>query len=157
MVLGDWAMRSIKAGTIREITREEALEIIGQNEEDGLVLQPNNYQNLDFICSCCGCCCGILRIHKSLPKPAENWAHNYYATLDMELCTECGICVERCQVNAVTIDEPSGYASINMDRCIGCGNCVVTCPSEAMKLEKIEKETVPPEDCTGLYKLLAER
>jgi electron transport complex protein RnfB len=92
-----------------------------------------------------------------MPKPALNWAHDYYAAAETENCTGCGICAEKCQVNAIKIDEQTGKATINLDRCIGCGNCVAACPSEALKLVKIEKETVPPEDCTGLYKILAER
>jgi Fe-S-cluster-containing dehydrogenase component len=60
-------------------------------------------------------------------------------------------------MNAVKVDEQNGYATIDLDRCIGCGNCVAACPSEALRLVKTEKETVPPEDCTGLYELLAER
>ncbi|HEY98507.1 MAG TPA: 4Fe-4S dicluster domain-containing protein [Dehalococcoidia bacterium] len=157
MAFGDWARHFIKAGIFREITREEALEIIRQNEDDGLVLQPTNYQKIDFVCSCCGCCCGILTRQKMLPKPAENWSHNFHATVEIEMCNGCGICVEKCQMDAITLDEQTGYAAINLDRCIGCGNCVVTCPSEALKLVKMEKETVPPEDCTSLYELLAER
>jgi Na+-translocating ferredoxin:NAD+ oxidoreductase subunit B len=156
MAFGDWARHFIKIGA-KAITREEALEITRQNEADGLVLQPTNYQKIDFVCACCGCCCGILNIQKRLPKPAENWAHNYYAVIDKEKCTACGTCAERCQVNAAKIDEQSGYATINLDRCIGCGNCVAACPSEALRLVKVEKETVPPEDCTSLYKILAER
>jgi NAD-dependent dihydropyrimidine dehydrogenase PreA subunit len=156
MAFGDWARHFMKTGKAREITREEALEIIRQNEEDGLVLQPTNYQKLDFICACCGCCCGVLRIQKMLPKPAENWAHNYYAVTDTELCTGCGTCVERCQIDAISMDEQNDCSVINIDRCIGCGNCVVTCPTEALKMVKMEKESVLPEDSTGLYKILAE-
>jgi len=156
MSFGDWARHFIKKGS-REITREEALEITRQNEEDGLVLQPTNYQNIDFICACCGCCCGILNILKVLPKPAENWAHNFYAEVDTEKCVACGICVEKCQMNAVTINEQNGYSLINLDRCIGCGNCVASCPSEALYLVGKEKQAVPPEDCTSLYKILAEK
>jgi Na+-translocating ferredoxin:NAD+ oxidoreductase subunit B len=156
MSFGDWARHFINKGS-REITRKEALEITRQNEEDGLVLQPTNYQKIDFICACCGCCCGILNILKVLPKPAENWAHNYFAEIDTEKCVACGICVEKCQMNAVKINEQKGYSEINLDRCIGCGNCVVSCPSEALRLVSKEKETVPPEDRTSLYKILAEK
>jgi electron transport complex protein RnfB len=156
MSFGDWARHFIKLGS-REVTREEALEITRQNEADGLVLQPTNYQKIDFICACCGCCCGVLGIQKMLPKPALNWAHNYYAAVDTEKCTGCGTCIEKCQINAAKIDEKSGSATINLDRCIGCGNCAAACPSEALILVKKEKETVPPEDSTSLYKLLSER
>ncbi len=156
MSFGDWANHFIKLGS-REITREEALEIIRQNEEDGLVLQPNNYLKLDFICSCCGCCCGVLKIQKILPNPAAHWAHNFYAEVDAKLCAGCGICAEKCQVNAVSIDEQNGYAVISLDRCIGCGNCVANCPSDAMQLVKIEVEATPPEEKIDLYRILAEK
>ena len=155
MAFGDWARHFIKLGS-REITRAEALEIMRQNEADGLVLQPTNYQKIDFVCSCCGCCCGVLRIQKSMPRPAVTWAHNFYAEVNSETCTACGTCVERCQVGAAKIDEQSGYATINLDRCIGCGNCVASCPSEALKLVKKDAEAVPPEDSTTLYRILAE-
>jgi Na+-translocating ferredoxin:NAD+ oxidoreductase subunit B len=157
MSFGDWARHFIKAGLSRQVTREEALEITRQNEADGLVLQPTNYQNIDFVCACCGCCCGILRVQKMMPRPAETWAHNFFAAVETEKCTACGTCVEKCQVNAAKIDDQNGYSTINLGRCIGCGNCVATCPSEALRLVKKEKETVPPEDCTSLYKILAER
>ena len=157
MSFGDWARHFIKLGLAKEITREQALEITRQNEEDGLVLQPTNYQRIDFVCACCGCCCGVLTRQKMLPNPAVNWAHNFYAVVETDKCTGCGTCVEKCQMNAAKIDEQNGCSIINLDRCIGCGNCVATCPSEAIKLVKKEKETVPPQDSIGLYKILAKR
>jgi electron transport complex protein RnfB len=156
MCFGDWANHFTKLGA-REINREEALSIIRQNEEDGLVLQPTNYQKLDFICSCCGCCCGVLKIQRTLPNPAANWAHNFYAEVDPEMCTACGICADKCQVDAATIDEQNECATINLDRCIGCGNCVANCPSEAMQLVKVDVETAPPEEKTDLYRILSKK
>ena len=157
MVFGDWARHFIKHARAKEITREEALDVTRQNEEDGLVLQPTNYQKIDFVCACCGCCCGVLTRQKSLPKPAENWAHNFYAVVKNNDCTGCGICVKKCQMNAVSINEQTGCSTINLDRCIGCGNCVASCPSKAMTLVKKERETAPPKDSTSLYKILIEK
>jgi len=157
MGFGDWARHFIKLGTSRQITREEALEIISKNQEDGLVLQPSNDLKIDYICSCCGCCCGLLKIQKSLPAPAKTWAHNYHVVVNSSECTGCGTCVSKCQVDAATIDEQKGTSVINLDRCIGCGNCVAACPSEALKLVVIENPVVPPADSTGLFRLLAER
>jgi Na+-translocating ferredoxin:NAD+ oxidoreductase subunit B len=156
MTFGDWARRAVKSGNAKVITREEALEITRHNEEDGLVLQPNNYQKIDFVCACCGCCCGVLSRLKHMPKPAEFWSHNYYAEVDSELCIGCGTCAGKCQVNAATVDEKSGLSTINLDRCIGCGNCVAACPSQALRLVKVQKETVPPEDSAGLLKILVD-
>jgi Na+-translocating ferredoxin:NAD+ oxidoreductase subunit B len=156
MTFGEWAKLAVRGGA-KPITKEKALEIMRLNEEDGLVLQPNNYRKVDFVCACCGCCCGILRLQKSIPNPPVVWSHNYFAAVNAENCTGCGTCVERCQVNAIKIDEASGCAVVNLDRCIGCGNCVVTCTSEALKLVKKEKETAPPEDAPALYKMLAKK
>jgi Na+-translocating ferredoxin:NAD+ oxidoreductase subunit B len=156
MTFGEWAKLGVRGGA-KPISKEQALEIMRLNQEDGLVLQPNNYEKVDFVCACCGCCCGILVRQKNMPAPAVIWAHNYYAAVDADTCAACGACVDRCQVNALKIDEQSSKAVINLERCIGCGNCVVTCPTEALKLVKKEKETTPPADAPALYKMLRKK
>ena len=154
MALGDIAKNCVGAGMGRVISREEALDITRENEADGLVLQPSNTQEIEFVCACCGCCCGMLRVHKMLPRPVDFWATNYYASVDTETCTGCGSCVERCQVNALAIEEGHSVPSINPARCIGCGNCVSSCPSQALSLVKKEKEVVPPLDTQDLYRVI---
>jgi len=150
MPIGDMAKNAVQNGLGRAITREEALEIARMNESEGLVFQPSNSQKIDFICACCGCCCGMLAFQKMLPKPVDFWASNYYAAVDPEACTGCGACVERCQVNALTMDDRARAALVDLDRCIGCGNCVVACPSGAMSLARKKKEIVPPRDTEAL-------
>ncbi|MGD9143128.1 MAG: 4Fe-4S binding protein [Dehalococcoidia bacterium] len=156
MCFDEWAEFGISEGVSRKISKEEALEIMRQSEEEGLVLQPSNDKKVEFICACCGCCCGMLSMQKMLPKPVDFWATNFYSVIDAEKCNGCGTCVARCQVNAVKVNGKTGIAVIDLDRCIGCGNCVITCPSEAISLVKKEKETVPPDDVESLYKTLAE-
>jgi electron transport complex protein RnfB len=151
MPIGEMAKHAIQNGMGRGISREEALEIARMNEAEGMVFQPSNAQKADFVCACCGCCCGMLRLQKMLPKPADFWATNYYAAVNAEACTGCGACVERCQVDAVTVDDRGSTALVNLDRCIGCGNCIVTCPTGAMSLLRKKKETVPPQDTEALY------
>ncbi|UCC16661.1 MAG: 4Fe-4S binding protein [Dehalococcoidales bacterium] len=151
---GDAAKNVMKFNAGREISKEEALNIIQKCESDGLILQPSNSQEVEFVCACCGCCCGLMSVHKMLPKPAEFWATNHYASVNSELCTECGTCVDRCQVNAIKLDEHLHSSIINLDRCIGCGNCISKCPSEAIKLNKKDKEIIPPEDMENLYDII---
>jgi len=151
MPIGDWAIHAVETGMGRSITREEALEIVRKSEAEGLVFQPSNAQEADFICACCGCCCGMLKLQKKLSRPVDFWATNYYAAVDREACTACGLCVKRCQVDAVTLDGKHSAAVVDLDRCIGCGNCVVACPAGAMRLVKKERETVPPLDAGALY------
>ncbi|MHB8843821.1 MAG: ATP-binding protein [Nitrospirota bacterium] len=146
LAMGDMAAGVLRRGHGREVTRDEVLAILEKNEEDGLILQPANTQKPDFVCSCCGCCCGMLALQKFLPHPADFWSSNYYAEVSSDACSQCGACVIRCQVNAVALSGPSGEARVDRGRCIGCGLCVPTCPSDAMRLKQKDVTAVPPKD-----------
>ena len=86
------------------------MSIIEQNQKQGLVLQPSNTEKADFICSCCGCCCGMLDVHKNIPKPLDFWASNFQAVVDTNTCEGCGTCEEWCQVGAVSVSESKQQA-----------------------------------------------
>ncbi len=148
---GDMAAMVLGRNHGREVTRDEVLTILQQNEDDGLVLQPANTRQPEFVCSCCGCCCGMLSYQKFLPYPNDFWSSNFYAEVCAEACSRCGTCVARCQVNAVTLTGPSGEALVNLSRCIGCGLCVPTCPSDAVRLKQKTSEMVPPANMENLY------
>ncbi|MFX1561951.1 MAG: ATP-binding protein [Promethearchaeota archaeon] len=145
---GAWSY--IENGIGREITKEEALQILDLAEESGLVISPGNAQKTFCICCCCGCCCALLSNLKKLPNPAAFVASNHYAEVDSELCIGCGTCLDRCQIDAITVEEK---AIINLDRCIGCGLCVTTCPEEALTLRKKDESQiiVPPSNVVELY------
>lgn len=151
LALGDGAGLCQKMEIGRTISKSEALEIIRCNEADGLVLQPSNSRQVEYICACCGCCCGLLHIHRELAHPLAFWAANYFATIDSRTCTGCGICADICQVSAAVLHEGDGAAAINPSRCIGCGNCVPRCPSKAIVLKKKEPAATPPRTLEDLY------
>ncbi len=153
---GEMAALVLRRGQGREVTREEARAIFQQNEADGLVLQPANTQRPGFICSCCGCCCGMLATLKRLPHPVDFWKTTYRAEVDAATCARCGKCVKRCQVDAVTRPR-RGTARVNPDRCIGCGLCVPTCKPAAIRLVRRTPETVPPADDEALTEEIAAR
>jgi len=154
--VGDMAQMALASELGREITREEAKSIIEQNQKDGLVLQPSNTKKAEFICSCCGCCCGMLSIHKSLPKPVDFWATNFHAKVNKMSCVACGMCEKTCQVGAVSISYKKGHSVVNLDRCIGCGVCVAKCPTESITLEKRPAEVAPPQTREELYDIIME-
>ena len=143
------AKNYLDRGKARTITKDECMEIINRAEREGLVLQPGNSLQPFCICLCCGCCCGVLTSAKKYEKPAELIAHNFYAKVEEELCTGCAICVNRCQMEAIQIENKK--AIIDLYRCIGCGLCVTTCKKEALKLMGKTKKTIPPKNATLLY------
>ena len=145
LAIGGMAQMTLANDVGRKITRDEAMSIIEQNQKEGLVLQPSNTKKAEFICSCCGCCCGMLSMHSYLPKPLEFWAANFHAVVDKHTCEGCGNCEESCQVGAVNVSEKEQYAVVNLDRCLGCGVCVSNCPTESISLVKKPVEVIPPQ------------
>lgn len=142
-MFGSHADYYVDKGMGRMIDEDEAIKIIDKCDEAGLVPQPFSAQNPGGLCNCCGDCCGILRGLKLQPKPAAKVTSSYFAEVDQELCSGCETCVDRCQMDAITVDE---VAAIYLDRCIGCGLCVTTCPEEALslKLKPEEQRKTPP-------------
>ncbi len=136
-------------GQARTISKEECLDIMDRAEREGLVLQPGNSLQPFCICLCCGCCCGVLTSAKKYEKPSELIGHNFYANVINEACNGCSVCVKRCQIDAISIEDKK--AVIDLDRCIGCGLCVTTCKNEAMYLIEKKKKTVPPRNAVMLY------
>lgn len=115
----------IRTGRGREITREEAFEIIKKAEENGLMHQIPNLDGsgkTHAICNCCGCSCLALK------------TANMFSNTDM---------------------VRSNYVSkVDKNKCVACGECVVNCPTNALKLgqklcsskpiiEKIERKETP--------------
>jgi Na+-translocating ferredoxin:NAD+ oxidoreductase RNF subunit RnfB len=90
-------------------------------------------------CNCCGDCCGVLRAVNEWGAVEGPQKSNYRAVLNQETCTECGVCIERCQVNAIKSGE-DGKLIFSRDGCIGCGLCVVNCPTDLVELVPVSKE-----------------
>lgn len=154
LAMGSMARMVVLGDVGRQITRDEAMATIEQNQKQGLVLQPSNTEKAEFLCSCCGCCCGMLAVHKSLPKPLEFWASNFQAVVNAGTCEGCGTCEKRCQVGAVRVSDETGHAVVDLSLCLGCGNCVTDCPTESITLVKKPAETRPPQTREDLYEII---
>ena len=142
----------------REVSLDEAIDILNRCQEAGLVTQPATSQNPAGMCNCCGDCCGVLTALNKHPRPAEVVFSNRCAEVDREACTGCEDCLDRCQMQALDMDG-DGLAVVNPDRCIGCGLCVTSCPADAMRLplKPEEKRRVPPESMAEQMMLMAQK
>jgi len=117
----------------REITKEEAKNILLKAEQSGLVhFSSNHADGKFFMCNCCGCCCKALANITKYDNPAVIAKSNYYAYVNAETCDGCEACTDRCQVDAIQIEDE--IAIIGMAICIGCGLCVSTCPTESISM-----------------------
>lgn len=125
------------------VTQKEALDLLDKTEEIGLVHTVSNVVNgVTYICNCCGCCCAILRGITEFGIENSVARANYYAVINDDDCNGCGVCEERCQVNACSVDD---LATIDLTMCIGCGLCVTICPTDAIQLQlRPDAEIIDP-------------
>lgn len=140
--LGKAAAYTIERGSGREVTKDEALKIVRDAEEAGLVhVTMNKSDQTNFLCNCCGCCCMtmplMIKHGVSMVDPSR-----FLAVVDANVCTNCGACEERCYFGAILGKD--GVATVDIVKCMGCGLCQLVCPSGAISLEEIrEKGFIP--------------
>jgi len=105
--LGDAAEYYIRTGRGREVSKEEAIDIIKKAERDGLMHQIPNTEgegHTHAICNCCGCSCYAMRAAGMYHNP-DMVRSNYVSTIDETKCVGCGECVEVCPTNAIRLGQ----------------------------------------------------
>ena len=105
--MGRGAEHYIRTGRAREITREQAIEIIRRAEENGLMHDMVNIEEPGesaAICNCCACACFGLRVGLMFGA-RDAIRSNYVAEVDEAKCVACGQCVETCPGNALKLGQ----------------------------------------------------
>jgi len=105
--MGHAAEYYIRTGRGRQITREEAFEIIKRAEENGLMHTIPNFDGngkTHAICNCCGCGCFAMRI-ANMFQNTDMVRSNFLAEVTKDKCVACGECVVNCPTNAVRLGE----------------------------------------------------
>jgi len=142
------ARYTIDRGSGREISKQEAIDILNDCEAKGLVHVTNNKAHAGhFICNCCSCCCQALPLMISEGLKIND-PSRYRAVIDQGLCTACTTCLDRCVFNAIEeIDNPDGTAAMHVmeEKCVGCGVCYPTCPVGAIALMEVRPVEFIPE------------
>ena len=127
----------------RVVTKEEALKILRETEEAGLIHSSSNIKEGHYyICNCCTCCCGLLRAISEFGIPTAITHSDFHTVVDAETCLGCEDCVERCQFGALAV--PDDVCEVDYARCVGCGVCVSACPADALRLERRPEGQTPP-------------
>jgi Pyruvate/2-oxoacid:ferredoxin oxidoreductase delta subunit len=118
----------------REISIDEAVEILDRTAEAGLVhLTLWERGHTPFaICSCCPCCCHELQALLQYEYHDHVLKSDFIVEHDSDACIDCGTCIERCHFGALS--EREDGVQLESGKCFGCGGCVMTCPSEALTL-----------------------
>jgi electron transport complex protein RnfB len=146
----------IERGSGKEISLDEALKLIDEIERDGLVhTWANTSKMVDpkvtVNCNCCSDCCEFFLSarYAELGMLSIIEKSRYEAFVDVEKCTGCQTCIERCHFDAIELFKPEGSkkfkAKVIPEKCFGCGVCVVGCKQGAIKLKAVRPpEFIPP-------------
>ncbi|MBI0582012.1 MAG: ATP-binding protein [Methanomassiliicoccales archaeon] len=62
------------------------------------------------------------------PRTKDDYLGAYTASIDPQLCTECGKCEDNCHFEAIT------DLKVNAIHCEGCGACRLVCPTGAVSM-----------------------
>ena len=143
LFLGEGA-KEIVSTLWREASVEEAMAhhrravalglvpMVGRLRWDSLWLGVNRADQLVTICHCCDCCC-YFRLYRILPAEVAKGLQKLEG-LEVrvgEACDGCGICVERCFIQAMSLKH--GKVVVG-ESCRGCGRCAAVCPRQAVRV-----------------------
>jgi Na+-translocating ferredoxin:NAD+ oxidoreductase RNF subunit RnfB len=151
LFLGD-AARRINLEFGREATIDEALTHVQKCREEGLIhligrdkidetwLGVGSEGKLLTICNCCSCCC-LWKMLSNL-DPEINAKVKRMPGVEVkvtEKCTGCRLCIEKCFVHTITIQNEKAVIGAN---CKGCGRCADCCPNNAIQVMINDKQFI---------------
>ncbi len=136
---GKSARHTSAQGFAKKVTKEEALKIMKEAAQAGLIhkaFHPGSRESRPetSICNCCKDCCDTLGLWREGTLPLINSTY-HLSVIDIEACTGCGICLDWCPTDAISLNE-EGSAQLDESSCLGCGVCSRFCPEEAISLKE---------------------
>ncbi len=139
-LFGKSAKFAIDHNFAEPVSKGDALKIIRESEKYGLVHKVFHVgseidREENAICNCCDCCCGMFQLYHRGVIPFYTTT-SYIAKVSEQDCVNCGTCVEKCPIEALS--QGDATAELNKERCIGCGVCTEVCPEDpkGIKLER---------------------
>jgi Pyruvate/2-oxoacid:ferredoxin oxidoreductase delta subunit len=145
-VMGEFAAMGIEQGWLKQVSRNEILDIKREAESHGLVTWMMNVESTkgQISCSCCGCCCHALRAVNEFNAPGYIAPPHFVPHFDDAKCNYCGRCARNCPMGALVVDTRQHQRRQLAERCIGCGLCVVACADrKAIRMEPVPEYKLP--------------
>jgi len=127
----------------KRLSDDEALALIDECEEMGLLHTCENSTRMRprwGMCNCCVDCCMIYQPLNRFKVPVTKCVakSRYEARVDQDACDGCQNCLDWCRFDAIEVARPEGSkkykAWIDPEKCMGCGVCTLKCEPRALRL-----------------------
>ncbi|MGD0278212.1 MAG: 4Fe-4S dicluster domain-containing protein [Smithella sp.] len=163
MTFSTTAESLIKHGHALEVCQEECLDLLQTAYDQKLVQFGSNVrERVNFICNCCGCCCEAMITARRFGLLHPVHTTNFLPVIHEKSCTGCGMCVNICPVNAMSLisaNDPhkpkARIACLNEEICLGCGICASVCPPKHIILKSRSMRVITPLNSTHLAVVMA--
>ncbi len=150
IMLGEASRSLVMRGVARYATVDEAKTHLERGAKMGLVgvaawveyeadfmgISEEDNQKLMEICMCCPCCCiGISNLKYTMKNEfvRERFRSVGWRANSVDNCVACGVCVNACPMEAISIE---GDDITIADNCVGCGICASQCPQGAIVMQE---------------------
>jgi formate hydrogenlyase subunit 6/NADH:ubiquinone oxidoreductase subunit I len=156
LTIGPAADYPVRHEMARDLSRDQALAILEQGREAGVVFLCDNVQRRPmFVCLCCGCCCEVLKGFKRFAAHGDTMSSNFLASVEASRCRGCGACARACPIDGIELlDRPRQVgrrhvrplAAVDGQICLGCGVCALACKKQALTMESRPRRKLTPEN-----------
>ena len=147
MGFGEGIRTYMKFGYMRQVSKEEAFDIIQKARDCGAV--HTVFHEMDDtklpqigLCNCCWDCCGIFRTYNMGVVPLRYRCYYEAKINDNAKCTGCGKCERYCPTRAIKVVEKK--VELDTGKCIGCGQCVHQCVRSVVELVENKRTAFLP-------------
>jgi len=152
MTFNTSAQALTRHGYAREVDVAEGLDLLQEAYERNLVQFGENVrEGVNFICNCCGCCCEAMIAARKFGMLNPVHTSNFLPVVDESQCNGCGICVNACPVEAMSLvsandagDPKAKRAKVDEELCLGCGVCARTCAHKNLSLRSRPQRVITP-------------
>jgi ferredoxin len=124
----------------RKISQDKAVELLEDAHARGFVhcayFKKDLGRRFFAICNCCSCCCQGMKAWNVFGGAIPILAPSGYLSEISDECNDCGVCVDACGFDAISVDEDTQNHVVDKDKCMGCGVCEDVCVVEAINLRR---------------------
>lgn len=130
----------------RKISKDEAMAILDETEDAGLIHMTRNVTDrISFLCNCDRWHCVAVTSILAQAKPGKFFNSGFDPHFDPDTCTGCELCLDRCPATALELNDDY-LPVVDFDRCFGCASCATGCVVDAVSMVNKPGFKEPPKD-----------